>query len=93
VLLIPVDDGAMEKVKELLDRLGFQHQTGPDSFPEERPMRTGSWVHDIQDEIGANENACGCPTRPHCQCQGRLPPPIEKKLHAVSSFATLVPPA
>jgi GrpB-like predicted nucleotidyltransferase (UPF0157 family) len=45
-LMIPVHDGAMEKVKELLDRLGFQHQTGPDSFPEERPLRTGSWVHD-----------------------------------------------
>jgi len=45
-LMIPVPDGEMDKVKELLDRLGFQHQTGAAPFPEDRPMRTGSWVHD-----------------------------------------------
>ena len=45
-LMIPVPEGALEQVKELLDRLGFQHQTGPDPFPEDRPLRTGSWVHD-----------------------------------------------
>jgi GrpB-like predicted nucleotidyltransferase (UPF0157 family) len=44
-LMIPVADGEMEKVKELLDRLGFQRQTGRAPFPEDRPMRTGSWVH------------------------------------------------
>ena len=47
-LMLPVPEGAMERVKELLDRLGFQHQTGEDPFPETRPMRTGSWPHDGQ---------------------------------------------
>ena len=45
-LLIPVPDGEMDNVKELLDRLGFQRQTGLDPFPEDRPMRVGSWVQD-----------------------------------------------
>jgi GrpB-like predicted nucleotidyltransferase (UPF0157 family) len=45
-LMIPVPDGEMDKVKELLDRLGFQRQTGGDPFPEERPMRVGSYEHD-----------------------------------------------
>jgi GrpB-like predicted nucleotidyltransferase (UPF0157 family) len=45
-LMIPVPEGAMETVKLLLDRLGFQRQTTPDPFPEKRPMRTGSWQHD-----------------------------------------------
>jgi GrpB-like predicted nucleotidyltransferase (UPF0157 family) len=45
-LVIPVAEGEMDKVKALLDRLGFQHQTGQDPFPESRPMRTGSWEHD-----------------------------------------------
>ena len=45
-LLIPVPDGEMDNVKELLDRLGFQRQTGRDPFPEDRPMRVGSWVQD-----------------------------------------------
>jgi GrpB-like predicted nucleotidyltransferase (UPF0157 family) len=45
-LMIPVADGAMAEVKQLLDRLGFQRQTGPDPFPEQRPMRVGSWPHD-----------------------------------------------
>jgi GrpB-like predicted nucleotidyltransferase (UPF0157 family) len=43
-LMIPVPDGQMETVKELLVRLGFQHQPGPDPFPEDRPMRVGSWT-------------------------------------------------
>ncbi len=42
-LMIPVGDGEMDLVKQCLDRLGFQHQTGPDPFPEDRPMRTGAW--------------------------------------------------
>ena len=42
-LMIPVPEGHLDNVKELLDRLGFQRQTGPDPFPESRPMRTGSW--------------------------------------------------
>jgi GrpB-like predicted nucleotidyltransferase (UPF0157 family) len=45
-LLIAAPADAMEQVKAVLDRLGFQHQTGPDPFPEDRPMRTGSWAHD-----------------------------------------------
>jgi GrpB-like predicted nucleotidyltransferase (UPF0157 family) len=45
-LMIPVPDGEMDKVKELLDRLGFQRQSGRDPFPEQRPMRVGSWIHD-----------------------------------------------
>ena len=45
-LMIPVPDGASERVKDLLDRLGFQRQAGPEPFPEDRPMRTGSWAYD-----------------------------------------------
>jgi GrpB-like predicted nucleotidyltransferase (UPF0157 family) len=45
-LMIAVQDGEMEKVKGLLDRLGFQRQTNRDPFPEDRPMRVGSLVHD-----------------------------------------------
>ena len=44
-LMIAVADEEMAAVKELLDRLGFQHQTGDDPFPETRPMRVGSFVH------------------------------------------------
>ena len=43
-LMVPVADGQMEQVKELLDGLGFQRQSGPDPFPEDRPMRIGAWV-------------------------------------------------
>jgi GrpB-like predicted nucleotidyltransferase (UPF0157 family) len=45
-LLIPVADGAMDEVKQCLDRLGFQHQQGPEAFPEDRPMRVGAWTCD-----------------------------------------------
>jgi GrpB-like predicted nucleotidyltransferase (UPF0157 family) len=45
-LMIPARDGTLETVKELLDRLGFQRQAGPDPFPETRPMRVGAWQHD-----------------------------------------------
>ena len=45
-LMIAVADAEMAAVKELLDRLGFQRQTGRDPFPESRPMRLGSFVHD-----------------------------------------------
>ena len=44
-LMIPVPDGGMDKVKGLLDRLGFQHQAGQDPFPEDRPMRVGAWAY------------------------------------------------
>ena len=45
-LMIAVADGEMAAVKEVLDRLGFQGQIGRDPFPETRPMRAGSLVHD-----------------------------------------------
>jgi GrpB-like predicted nucleotidyltransferase (UPF0157 family) len=45
-LMIAVADGELAAVTELLDRLGFQRQTGEDVFPETRPMRVGSFVHD-----------------------------------------------
>lgn len=45
-LMIPVPEGEMEAVKELLDRLGFQRQTTRDPFPEDRPMRVGALLHD-----------------------------------------------
>ena len=45
-LMIPVTDGEMEKVKAVLDRLGFQRQTNRDPFPEDRPMRVGAIDYD-----------------------------------------------
>jgi len=45
-LMIAVADSELERVKEVLDRLGFQRQIGRDPFPESRPMRVGSYVHD-----------------------------------------------
>jgi GrpB-like predicted nucleotidyltransferase (UPF0157 family) len=44
-LLVPVPQGEMDAVKELLERLGFQRQSTPDPFPEDRPTRVGSVVH------------------------------------------------
>jgi GrpB-like predicted nucleotidyltransferase (UPF0157 family) len=44
-LLIPFGPGQLEPLKEILATLGFQRQTGPDPWPEERPMRTGSIEH------------------------------------------------
>jgi GrpB-like predicted nucleotidyltransferase (UPF0157 family) len=38
--------GQLGTARDLLDALGFQRQTTRDPFPEERPMRTGSLVHD-----------------------------------------------
>jgi GrpB-like predicted nucleotidyltransferase (UPF0157 family) len=45
-LMIPVADGEMATVTELLDRLGLQRQSGQEPFPETRPLRVGSFVHD-----------------------------------------------
>jgi GrpB-like predicted nucleotidyltransferase (UPF0157 family) len=43
-LMIPcLDSEQMAKVKDLLDKLGFQRQEGRDPFPEDRPMRVGAW--------------------------------------------------
>jgi GrpB-like predicted nucleotidyltransferase (UPF0157 family) len=60
-LLIPVPAERLEELKEILEELGFQHQTGPNIWPEDRPMRTGSieydgktyqlHVHVIQDHL------------------------------------------
>jgi GrpB-like predicted nucleotidyltransferase (UPF0157 family) len=45
-LMIPCRDGQLlATVSELLDKLGFQRQEGRDPFPEDRPMRVGSWDH------------------------------------------------
>jgi GrpB-like predicted nucleotidyltransferase (UPF0157 family) len=45
-LMIPVPPGEMDEVKRLLEQLGFQPQTGDDPFPEDRPMRVGSYEHE-----------------------------------------------
>ncbi len=45
-LMIPVPEGEMERVKLLLERLGFQPQTNRDPFPESRPMRVGTFQGD-----------------------------------------------
>lgn len=34
--------GELQSAKTLLDKLGFQPQSTPDPFPEERPMRVGA---------------------------------------------------
>jgi GrpB-like predicted nucleotidyltransferase (UPF0157 family)/mannose-6-phosphate isomerase-like protein (cupin superfamily) len=38
--------GRLAEVRDGLDALGFQRQTGRDPFPEERPMRIGSIAYD-----------------------------------------------
>jgi GrpB-like predicted nucleotidyltransferase (UPF0157 family) len=45
-LMIPVAEADLEAVKQALDGLGFQRQTSADPFPESRPMRVGSLVHE-----------------------------------------------
>jgi GrpB-like predicted nucleotidyltransferase (UPF0157 family) len=45
-LMIAAADGEMDAVKTVLADLGFQRQVGRDPFPEDRPMRVGSVVHD-----------------------------------------------
>jgi hypothetical protein len=39
-------DGRLGGAKNCLDALGFQRQSNRDPWPEERPMRIGSVVHD-----------------------------------------------
>jgi GrpB-like predicted nucleotidyltransferase (UPF0157 family) len=41
-LMLVYPAGRLADARDLLDRLGFQRQTGRDPFPEERPMRIGS---------------------------------------------------
>ncbi len=43
-LMLLYPPGRLSAARDALDRLGFQRQTGPDPFPEERPMRIGSFV-------------------------------------------------
>jgi GrpB-like predicted nucleotidyltransferase (UPF0157 family) len=42
-LLVLYPPGGLEAAKSALAGLGFQKQTGRDPFPEERPMRVGSF--------------------------------------------------
>lgn len=45
-LMIPCRDGQqLTTVRECLHKLGFQQQESRDPFPEDRPMRVGSWDH------------------------------------------------
>jgi GrpB-like predicted nucleotidyltransferase (UPF0157 family) len=43
-LMVLYSDGALEATKAGLAALGYQPQTSRDPFPEERPMRVGSFV-------------------------------------------------
>lgn len=43
ILLYPA--GQLDGAREILDRLGFQPQGGPDPFPDTRPMRVGTVEH------------------------------------------------
>jgi GrpB-like predicted nucleotidyltransferase (UPF0157 family)/mannose-6-phosphate isomerase-like protein (cupin superfamily) len=45
-LMVLYQSGRLVEVREGLDELGFQRQTGRDPFPEERPMRIGSFEYD-----------------------------------------------
>ena len=45
-LMILYPPGQLPEVREGLNALGFQRQTGRDPFPEDRPMRLGSIEHD-----------------------------------------------
>jgi len=45
-LLVLYPEGALEAAKDALAALGFQPQTSRDPFPEERPMRVGSFTFD-----------------------------------------------
>jgi GrpB-like predicted nucleotidyltransferase (UPF0157 family) len=39
-------ESGLDQAKATLARLGFQHQSSATPFPEERPMRVGSWEYD-----------------------------------------------
>ena len=45
-LMILYPPGRLPEVKDVLNALGFQHQTGRSPFPEERPLRPGSIGYD-----------------------------------------------
>jgi len=44
-LMIPFAPEQLHSVMDALETLGFQRQTGPDPWPEDRPMRVGSIQH------------------------------------------------
>ena len=45
-LLLVYPAGDLDAARAALTTLGFQHQTTGNPFPEDRPMRTGSLVHE-----------------------------------------------
>lgn len=45
-LMLLYPPGRLATARDELDVLGFQRQTGADPFPEERPMRVGTFTHD-----------------------------------------------
>jgi GrpB-like predicted nucleotidyltransferase (UPF0157 family) len=45
-LMLLYPEGLLGAARDVLDALGFQRQTTRDPWPEERPMRIGSLVHD-----------------------------------------------
>ena len=45
-LMVLYPPGKLPEVRDALEALGFQRQTGRDPFPEERPMRIGSIEYD-----------------------------------------------
>jgi len=45
-LMLVYQDGQLAAARDLLDALGLQRQSTRDPFPEERPMRIGSLLHD-----------------------------------------------
>jgi GrpB-like predicted nucleotidyltransferase (UPF0157 family)/mannose-6-phosphate isomerase-like protein (cupin superfamily) len=45
-LMVLYEPGRLAEVREGLDALGFERQSGRDPFPEERPMRLGSIEYD-----------------------------------------------
>jgi GrpB-like predicted nucleotidyltransferase (UPF0157 family) len=45
-LMLLYPEGSLGAARDVLDALGFQRQSTRDPWPEERPMRIGSLVHD-----------------------------------------------
>lgn len=59
ILMYPA--GRLAEAREILDRLGFQPQGGPEPFPETRPMRVGTVDHlgrDYRVHVHALEDGC-----------------------------------
>lgn len=45
-LLMVYPPGLIDQAREALDSMGFQRWTGPDAFPESRPVRIGTIDHE-----------------------------------------------